>query len=195
MSREPLNLDIRSKPRGLDTSDFNLKQGNAQVRTPLQGDVERFQQKMNAPQADTNQLPSGPFALFGNSAVADKHTGPTDAAGPVHEVLNSVVKRLLVSDGREGRRSARIGLTDEVMPGVEVEVFQELGAWVASFECRDLRSFEQLAQPAEQMAQELAKALESNATWLVKPANNLPEVAHLSTVEARAYWGNAGGGA
>lgn len=194
MAREPLFLDVRAKPGGLDTSHLNLKQGNAELRAPEQSDVTRFQQQMNASEPEASPLPSGPFALFGQGAapgVVANAAAPM-ASAPVRETLHQVVKRLLVGDGREGLRSVRMGLADDVMPGVEVEVFQDSGAWVASFECRDPSSFERLAQPANQMAQELALAVQGNATWRVKPAENLPAMAHLSMVEAHATGNRAG---
>lgn len=202
MAREPLSLDVRAKPGGLDTSGLNSQQNSAELRQPLPRDVAQFQQLMKAPEPEASQLPSGPFALFAQGALpgvqGTPHRVQTPAAAaatsdPVRDVLQGLVERLLVGDGREGRRSVRIGLTDEAMPGVDVEVFQESGAWVASFECRDPGSFERLAQPAEQMAQELAQALQSPAIWRVKPAENVPDMAQLSVVNASASWRNTGG--
>ncbi len=195
MSREPLHLDVRSMPKGLDNAGVNAQPQRSPLRMPEPADVARFAQSMQAPTEPASDLPPGPFALFGKHPVQAQASVPSDPADPAREVLQSLVKQLLVSDGREGRRSARIGLTDEAMPGVEVEVFQASGAWVASFECRDPSSFERLAQPAEQMAQELSRALESDAIWRVKPLENAAELAHLSLVEARAFWDRVGGAA
>jgi hypothetical protein len=140
MAREPLSLDVRAKPGGLDTSGLNSQQNSAELRQPLPRDVVQFQQLMKAPEPEASQLPSGPFALFAQGALrgvqGTPHRVQTPAAAaatsdPVRDVLQGLVQRLLVGDGREGRRSVRIGLTDEAMPGVDVEVFQESGAWVA----------------------------------------------------------------
>lgn len=197
MAREPLYLDVRSNPRSLESADWGLRQNQRDLRAPLQGDVSKFQQSMNAsdtdaaPQQSPAQLPSGPFALFGQASLAHQPPAPSAA----QQMLQSVVERLLVGDGRDGQRSVRMSLSDEVMPGVEVAVFQEAGVWVAAFECRNAQSFDTLATPATEMAQQFADAVQADATWRVNPTPQTPEVAHLSPVHASARWGTAGGGA
>lgn len=196
MAREPLYLDLRSNARTLGSADLGLSHDQRDLRTPLQGDVSKFQQSMNPsdtdapPQAPAAQLPAGPFALFGHVTQAN----PPPAPSAAQAMLQSVVQRLLVGDGRDGPRSVRMGLSDEVMPGVEVAVFQEAGVWVAAFECRNAQSFDTLALPATDMAQQFADAVQADAAWRVNPAPQTPEVDHLSPVHTNARWGAAGGG-
>ena len=197
MAREPLYLDVRTNPGGLGSADWGLRQDQRDLRAPLQGDVSKFEQSMNAPDSEAppqqlpEQLPSGPFALFGQTSLAHQPPAPSAA----QQMLQSVVERLLVGDGRDGQRSVRMSLSDEVMPGVEVAVFQEAGVWMATFECRNAQSFDTLAHPATEMAEQFADAVQADAAWLVNPAPQTPEVAHLSPVHASARWGAPGGGA
>ncbi len=195
MAREPLYLDVRSNPRSLGSADLGLSQNQQRdLRAPLQGDVSKFQQNMNAPDTDTTpqqsatQLPAGPFALFGQFTSTPQPPAPSAA----QQMLQSVVERLLVGDGRDGQRSVRMSLSDEVMPGVDVAVFQDAGVWVAAFECRNAQSFETLAAPAIEMAQQFANAVQADAAWRVNPDAQSPEVAHLNPLHASAQWHVAG---
>jgi hypothetical protein len=62
---------------------------------------------------------------------------------------------------------------DESWPGVEMWVFEDAGAWVAQFRCRDESSFLRLATQAREMAGELARELQNDAVWCVV-AEQLP---------------------
>jgi hypothetical protein len=196
MAREPLYLDLRSNPRSLGSNELGLGQDKRELRSPMQGDVSKFQQAMDAPDTEATpkqpaeQLPSGPFALFGHVNLANQPLTPSNA----QQMLQRVVQRLLVGDGRDSQRSVRMSLSDEVMPGVEVAVYQEAGVWVAAFECRNAQSFDTLARHASEMAQQFTDALQADTAWRVSPDPLAPEVAHLSPVHANAKWNTAGGG-
>ena len=196
MAREPLFLDVRSNPRTLGSADMGLRQETRDLRAPLQSDVSKFQQSLNAPdpevvpQVPATPLPSGPFALFGQ--VRAPNTSPV-APAAAHQMLQRLVQRLLVGDGLDGQRSVRISLSDEILPGVEVEVFQDAGVWVAAFLCRNTQSFDTLARVAPEMAQQYADALQADAAWRVNPDAQTPELAHVSPVHASASWAESRG--
>lgn len=58
-------------------------------------------------------------------------------------------------------------ISDELLSGVTVAVFEDAGAWVAEFRCRQEQPFVLLAEPAQQMASRLADALGAEAVWRV----------------------------
>lgn len=119
--------------------------------------------------ADSAPLPS-PFELFRTAASAADHA--TSTAEPVPALvpaLTGLVDKLMVGDGQDGRRMARLELDDSVMPGVSVVIQEDAGAWVAEFSCTNPESFTRLAQPAQSMARQLAEALSQDAVWRVVP--------------------------
>lgn len=79
-----------------------------------------------------------------------------DQAGRLTEAL---AERILIS--ADGGREARITLSAEVLPGVELHLSQEQGRWVVRFEATDAASFELLAKSGLWMAGELAQRLRS----------------------------------
>jgi hypothetical protein len=122
----------------------------------------------------THSTPTGPFALLGRRPESAS-AAVTDHQPKSLQQLQGMVKSLAVGrDGSGGnRRSVRLGLDEESWPGVEMWVFEDAGAWVAQFRCRDESSFLRLAAPAREMAAELARELQHDAVWCVV-AEQLP---------------------
>jgi len=144
-------------------------------------DVNRFRQAMAAPNLDAAPvLPSGPFALFGASAAVQSAPSASDTTAAL---LGQMVSKLMVSDGYQSQRRVRMELSDDVMPGVSLALFEEGGAMVAEFECRIESSFLQLAQPAQSLASQLAVTLVRDTVWRVLPDVSAT-MAHLQAVEA-----------
>lgn len=124
----------------------------------------------SSPQVDSAPLPS-PFELFRTAAPAtgNAHTSNTEPIPALLPALTGLVDKLMVGDGQDGRRMARLELDDSLMPGVCVVIQEDAGAWVAEFTCTNAESFVRLAQPAQYMAQQLAQALSQDAVWRVVP--------------------------
>lgn len=89
------------------------------------------------------------------------------------EMLEHMVDTLCVGDGAETTRKVRIDLADAVFPGVTLSVFEDAGAWVASFDCREPQPFIALAGASHAMARRLADTLGQDALWRVI-AHELP---------------------
>lgn len=127
-------------------------------------------------------LPSGPFALFGAT---------TTPKPPAHEArvlaeLSAMVSRLMVADGRQSQRGLRLELSEDVMPGVSLALFEDSGAMVAEFECRVESSFVKLSVPAQALANQLAVTLRRDTVWrvLAEPSAGIPSP---QPVEAFGY--------
>ena len=127
-----------------------------------------------------------PFELLTSLRSVDTHDdAPTDRAlddvAPVpgdllmssarpSSLLDSVAEladRILVDVGDQGRREVRIEVSEDVLPGVSLSVYQQHGEWIAAFRCTDPAAYTLLAEPAEQMARDLADLLQAPARWCV----------------------------
>ena len=154
--------------------------------------AQQFQEAMASGHAGTplpgagvpppQDLPSGPFALFGAT---------TTPKPPAHEArvlaeLSTMVSRLMVADGRQSQRGLRLELSEDVMPGVSLALFEESGAMVAEFECRVESSFVKLSAPAQTLANQLAVTLRRDTVWrvLAEPSAGIPSP---QPVEAFGY--------
>ena len=169
MSERSVQLHLRTPTEG---QDFGLGAGTSQgmPNAPSDGSAERFKQAMMKPSdlAPPAPLPgesvgkpvANPMGLFGGAAPNGDH--------PVHPGVMNLLKDSLkgLQVGQE-QRGVRMELDDALYPGVAVSVFEDAGAWVAEFRCRDLDSYRALSEPAQAMARRLADELERDALWRV----------------------------
>ena len=160
---------------------------------PSPGDAQRFAQALRAGHLENENpavadrgapdgsgpvpgpaAPSGPFDLLRKASAHTLESSSGPRLQPF-EQLQGLVKRLAIErpDDPSSRRSVRVELDEDSWPGVAVRVFEDAGAWVAEFHCRDESSFIRLATPATDMAHELARALQHDAVWCVV-AQDLP---------------------
>ena len=97
-----------------------------------------------------------------------------------------MVSRLMVADGRQSQRGLRLELSEDVMPGVSLALFEDSGAMVAEFECRVESSFVKLSVPAQALANQLAVTLRRDTVWrvLAEPSAGIPSP---QPVEAFGY--------
>ncbi|MNV83378.1 hypothetical protein D3C71_1771810 [compost metagenome] len=87
-----------------------------------------------------------------------------------------------MGDGSQGRRGVQIALTDEQLPGVVVDVFEESGRLVARFTCREEESRERLCAGARWFAEGLAQRLQRDTR--VEVQTDDPEDSCLLQVDA-----------
>lgn len=136
-------------------------------------DTESPGAAMTAAQASesASTIPRSAFDLFGAQAsAAPPPSGPWSEArlNELQDNLRGLVDQLLVGDeSSSGRRSMQLELGDAGLPGVSVRVYEDAGAWVAEFWCREQESFERLAESAHPMAARLAQELGTEAVWRV----------------------------
>lgn len=165
MTERPVTLDL-----GVTAGDFGLRDTATprERQSAQQHDVARFAEALardpgqEVPPSAT--LADGPMAL-----LAGAHVGRAARQGStLAPLLSGVVTRLVVGDGSTSARGTRLTLSDDVLPGVSVAVYEEAGAWVAEFHCADTNSFRTLADVAADMACRLAADLARDAVWRVK---------------------------
>lgn len=170
MSERPVTLDLRTPPQaagGMPTPTRRDTLGSADREA-----AQRFQHALSDRGPDSEAAASGqpmpsPFDLrLEHSSGAPALDPPGEPARLVDAVCD-LVDRILVGDGRSGRREVRLTLSDDLLPGVSVCVYQSEGAWIADFETTDPHSFQQLAAPAPDMARQLATLLHHDAVWQV----------------------------
>ena len=77
--------------------------------------------------------------------------------------------------GQDARR-VRLELEENLYPGVSVAIFEDAGAWVAEFRCSQPSSYAELAEPARDMARQLADELHHDALWRVIDESEGPVV-------------------
>lgn len=167
-------------------------------RPPDESDVHKFRQALERaePQGDSAGagMPAGPFDL-----LARRSSPFEPALEGLKNQLRDMVSRLLVSDGQQSARSVRMALDHEALPGVELSVFEEEGAWVAHFDCTTQSAFLDLVQVAQDMASRMATALHRECVWRVRACDLPPgepwcRVENLLpdgvTVQARAHGRN-----
>jgi hypothetical protein len=137
--------------------------------SPTDGSAERFKQAMKAsdlaPQAplpgeQAGKAVANPMGLFG-AAV------PVAAPGVHPGVMNLLKDSLKGLQVGQEQRGVRMELDDALYPGTAVSVFEDAGAWVAEFHCRQIEAYRALAEPAQEMARRLADELERDALWRV----------------------------
>jgi len=156
---------------GIDTSvpqslPGSTQSGGAGVRREAsQGDRQAFEQALareGGDDASTQQSAAQgtpqPFALFG-AAVPPGSPIAADTPAHLSRDLCQAAERLLVGDGSSGRREVRIELKDEVLPGVTVSVYEDMGRLVAAFVCASEPSRERLCACAQALADELSASL------------------------------------
>ena len=175
MADRPITFDLRDSSNL--SMGFDSRRGTP---NPDGGDPElerRFKEVLDSQQhtkdgqgpTSAAPLPS-PFDLLGHpkSDTEDALTPQSEgSSAPIMDSLRGMVQQLMVGDGLDGRRTLRMDIDPELLPGVSVTILEDAGAWVAEFECRDERSFVQLARSASQMAQKLAEILQQDAVWRV----------------------------
>ena len=175
-------LDLRRNSGSLGLTPQGQPDSGLTQEADLQATLQ-FQQTMaGADLPPPQDLPSGPFALFGAT---------TTPKPPAHEArllaeLSTMVSRLMVADGRQSQRGLRLELSEDVMPGVSLALFEESGAMVAEFECRVESSFVKLSVPAQALANQLAVTLRRDTVWrvLAEPSAGIPSP---QPVEAFGY--------
>jgi hypothetical protein len=191
MTKLSFGLDLRKGTEQLGlTPEGQPYSDSLQEADPLA--VLRFQEALGlgtskTPEpisTDPAQLPSGPFALFGATPALAIDVPVNQEK--MQDVMRTMVGRLLVADGRDSQRSVRMELTEDMMPGVSLAMFEDGGAVVAEFECRVEASFVKLAEPAQALAHQLAVTLERDTVWRVMPAPDAGFVG-IQTVEAFGY--------
>lgn len=176
-------LDLRRNSGSLGLTPQGQPDSGLTQEADLQATLQ-FQQTMAGADLPPppQDLPSGPFALFGAT---------TTPKPPAHEArvlaeLSTMVSRLMVADGRQSQRGLRLELSEDVMPGVSLAMFEESGAMVAEFQCRVESSFVKLSVPAQALANQLAVTLRRDTVWrvLAEPSAGIPSP---QPVEAFGY--------
>ncbi|MPM21010.1 hypothetical protein SDC9_67449 [bioreactor metagenome] len=79
-----------------------------------------------------------------------------------------MAQRLLVGDGSSGRRAVQIQLSNDALPGVVMDVFEDAGAVVAEFTCSQESSRERLVHAAQWLADGLHASLQRTAVVRVQ---------------------------
>jgi hypothetical protein len=148
---------------------------------------QRFERALHgAPAGPLSAALAGPLALFGGVAVtgplADAGAQATAAAAPDWNRLAEGVARLLVGDGRSGRRQVRIDLRNDALPDTTVEIVEHGGALLVAFTCAAERARRLLAEGADRIAATLAERL--SRPIVVRVQSDDPE--DPAPVEARA---------
>ncbi len=165
-------LDLRAPPNSTGGPPASPHRDTAAYAD--QDATQRFQNALAGPPRDTEPpgggqqgAPASPFDLMLGRLAA---VPLPDRAGDPDRLVDAVcdlVDRILVGDGSAGRREVCLALADDLLPGVTVRVYESEGAWIADFEATDPHSFQQLAEPADEMARNLAKLLHRDAVWQV----------------------------
>lgn len=176
MAERPIHLDAR------DISGRMGSQANSSRQQPGQPspqDAQRFARALQgqgdspaaaAPAAASPAAPLPTFpGLMAHAAASAQAAPVTQKLETLRQDLSQLVGRLMVGDGSAsaGGRSLMMDLSDEMLPGVTVSVFEDAGAWVAEFRCREEAPFVLLAESATQMASRLADSLGQDAVWRV----------------------------
>lgn len=184
MSDRPIHLDARDVA-GRMGSQADLSRGQ-QRREPTPQESQRFAQALMGDAAQpTHSGPGGAVTtteaaqprgtglpvFVGLMGSAQSRTDPSVAhrLDDLRQNLGDMVSRLMVGDGSTsaGGRQLMLDISDELLPGVTVAVFEDAGAWVAEFRCRQEGPFELLAEQGHAMAARLAETLGSDAVWRV----------------------------
>lgn len=167
-SERPLHLDV-GVPSGnaFGTPSDTPGQADTRSRQQLADDGRNLRDLLsrgrNAP-AGADAVPAGaalagPFDLF-QPALAAPARQTLPAAPALAQTLEQMASRLLVADGRQGRRGVQITLSDAQLRGVVVDVFEEAARLVARFTCSDEAARERLCAAAAWLGESLAQRLQ-----------------------------------
>jgi len=181
MSDRPVTLDLRAPAN--TTGGLPSAPGRDSAASADRDAAERFRdalanQGSPGDQAGRNALPAtaSPFDLLAARTV-DRDPSPSVAEPrQIVDAVCDLVDRILINDGSAGRREVRMTLSDDLLPGVTVRVYEDEGAWVADFETADPQSFIRLAEPVDEMAQQLANLLEHDAIWRVADRTDAAQI-------------------
>jgi hypothetical protein len=191
MTERPIHLDARDIAGRMGSQAGASQQ---QRREPTPHEAQRFAQAMKADAvAEESAVRRAPPGAPSPEASADRPASAFDlmrrmslpatppAVPPdvqqranasmerLRQDLQNLVGRLMVGDGSSGAggRMLMMDISDEILPGVTVSVYDDAGAWVAEFRCREEAPFCLLAQRASSMASKLADELGQDAVWRV----------------------------
>lgn len=190
-SERPIHLDVNvpsgntfsAQPDTPGHTDGRSQQQLADQAKNLRELLE--QQRSTAPPAPTAPATSAsPFDLFAPQSAAPAQSLPATCApsAGLEHALNQMARRLLVDDGSHGRRVVQIQLTDEQLPGVVVDIFEEAGRLLTRFSCSHEGSRERLCAGADWMASSLAQHLRQDVRVQVQTDD--PEDPCLLQVDA-----------
>lgn len=167
MSERSVQLHLRTPT---ERQDSGLGQAGSQFKAaPDPDSQQRFAQAMKAselapsaplPGEPAGQAVASPMGLFGGMAPA----APAGLRPGLLPLLKDSLKGLQVG---QDARSLRLELDEDLYPGVSVSVFEDAGAWVAEFRCSQQAVYTELAEPARDMARQLADELHHDALWRV----------------------------
>ena len=177
MSDRPIHLDARDIA-GRMGSQMGSARGQQQ---PTPQEAQRFAQVLKGEASDAAAGPAAQTSDSGAAAAFPVFTGLMGStASPADTVmhrrletlgqdLSQMVQRMMVGDGSTSAdgRQLMLDISDELLPGVTVAVFEDAGAWVAEFRCRQEGPFELLAEQGHAMAARLSETLGSDAVWRV----------------------------
>ena len=172
----PIHLDLgMPSSSGMDIRHGSEQppQSPARDAKELAQDADRLRDllKRNAaaeprgagPSSTTGNAPmvATAFQLFNPAAQRDASSAPApdELSAAMAPTIDEMARRLLVSDGQDGRRAVQIQLSDEAMPGTVMDVFEEEGAITAVFTCRLENTRERLSRNVQWLADQLAERL------------------------------------
>jgi hypothetical protein len=172
VSESTVQLGVRTGPHA------DLQNGGWMQQQPQDPDPQassRFSQAL----ADPSSTPSsgegvpmigGPFDLLGGVQKAKPQSEGGHDVGAQAALLASVqdvMKQLLIGEGRDGRREARMTLDESLMPGVTVALYEDAGAWVTDVMCSHVDSYQTLARAVFDLARQMSLALSRDAHWRI----------------------------
>lgn len=174
---------IRRDARDLSTRAGVQPDASHQQRddAPSQ-DIERFARALAAPPlanagaAESSPLLPSPLLSSPLSPPPQGVQSPQAPFDDLRDDLQRMVGQLMVGQDASpsGSRLLRMEINEDLLPGVTVRVFEDAGAWVAEFLCRDESSYVMLAEPAQEMARRLAQTLENDSVWRVVADGLIP---------------------
>ena len=156
---------------GASISERDFSQGEPTAPDPAA--AARFAQALARGGARPAPVPTHAAPSLPAPLVRPARTRATFDETATLEMLERLVDTLCIRDGDCDAPRVRIELSDAVFPGVSLSVYEDAGAWVAAFACRDVASFVALAASAHTMARRLADTLAQDVLWRVI-ADGLP---------------------
>ena len=163
MSERPVTLD-------LSTSSSGMRDSSMSQDRPRAGTDEEARRQFEAALQDAEDAPNDPPIPAQAPTLSSllQRAVPSDAR-PKRDLalLRSTLSGLFVGDGHGGKRQTGMQLSDDVLPGVVVTVYEDGGAWVADFVCANDDSRDLLCAEAQPMAQEMADTCARRAGWRV----------------------------
>lgn len=171
---------------GASITERDLAHGEPPAPDP--GAAARFAQALGQGGAPPSAAPARAAPGLPAPNVLPARARATFDEAATLEMLERLVDTLCVGEGGCDASRVRVDLSDAVFPGVTLSVYEDAGAWVAAFACREVAPFVALAASAHTMARRLADTLGQDALWRVI-ADGLP-----SHDPAWARWCDARGG-